>query len=96
MALDLPQSVSNSLIPFWLKIDILCQKQRVWKVVYTAQIQCREIRELLLNGRRPLHFLVGAILRIFLIRYCHRANNSSMYAHRFFNSMINDKDGHIP
>jgi hypothetical protein len=68
----------------------------VWKVVYAAQIQRRESRKLLTNGQRPLHFLSEAIPRFIYIKLYHRATNRGKYADGFYNSMINDKDGHIP
>jgi hypothetical protein len=68
----------------------------MWKVVYAAQIQCRESRKLLTNGQRPLYFLSEAIPQFIYITFYHRANNRGKYADGFYNSMINDKDGHIP
>jgi len=65
-------------------------------VVYAVQIQCRECRKLLTNSQRPLYFLVEAIRRFIYIKFYHRANNRGKYADGFYNSMIDDKDGHIP
>jgi len=65
-------------------------------VVYAVQIQRRECRKLLTNGQRPLYFLAEAILGFIYIKFYHRANNRSEYADGFLNSMIDDKDGHIP
>jgi len=48
--LNLPQSVCNSLIPFWQTISIFFRSQSVCKVVYAVQIQCRECRTQLMNG----------------------------------------------
>jgi len=95
-ALNQPQSVWNSLIRFWQTISIFFLLQSVWKVVYAAQIQRRESRKLLMNGQRPLYFLSEAIPRFDYIKFHHRATNRSKYADGFYNSMINDKDGHIP
>jgi len=95
-ALNLPQSVWNSLIPFWQTISIFFLWQSVWKVVYAVQIQCRESRKLPTNGQRPLYFLAEAIPGFIHIKFCHQANNCGKYADGFYNSMINDKDGHIP
>jgi len=39
---------------------------------------------------------VEAILRFIYIKFYHRANNRGKYADGFYNSMIDDKDGHIP
>jgi len=61
-----------------------------------AQIQRRESRKLLTNGQRPLYFLSEAIPRFLYIPFYHRANNRGKYADGFYNSMINDKDGHLP
>jgi hypothetical protein len=61
-----------------------------------AQIQRREGRKLLTNGQRPLYFLLEVIPRVIYIKFYHRANNRGKYADGFYNSMINDKDGHIP
>ena len=65
-------------------------------MVYAAQIQRTESRKLLMNGQRPLYFRVEAIPRYFYIKFYHRVNNRGKYADGFYNSMINDKDGHIP
>ena len=65
-------------------------------MVYAAQIQRRESRKLLTNGQRPLYFLSEAIPWFIYIKFYHRANNNGKYADRFYNSMIDDKDGHIP
>jgi hypothetical protein len=91
-----PQSVWNSLIPFCQTISIVFLSQSVWKVVYAVQIQCRESRKLLTNGQRPLYFLVEAIPRFIYIKFYHQANNRGKYADGFYNSMIDDKDSHIP
>jgi hypothetical protein len=95
-ALNPPQSISNSLIPFWQTISIVFLSQSVWKVVYTVQIQRRESRKLLTNGKRALYFLAEAIPWCIYIKFYHRANNRGKYADGFYNSMIDDKDGHIP
>jgi len=95
-ALNPPQSVWNPLIPFWQTINIFFLWQSVWKVVYAVQIQRRESRKLLRNGQHPLYFLAEAIPGIIYIKFYHRGNNRCKYADGFYNSMINDKDGHIP
>jgi hypothetical protein len=51
---------------------------------------------MLTNGYRSLQFLAEAIPRCLYIKLYHRANNCGMYADGFYNSMIDDKDGHIP
>jgi len=61
-----------------------------------VQIQRRECRKLLTNGQRPLYFLAEAIVLFIYIKFYHRANNCSKYADGFYNSMIDDKDSHIP
>jgi hypothetical protein len=40
--------------------------------------------------------LAEPILLLIYIKFYHRANNRSKYADGFYNSMINDKDSHIP
>jgi len=95
-ALNLLQSVWNSLIPFWQTIWIFFLWQSVWKVVYAVQIQCRESWMLLMNASRPYKFLAAAILRFIYIKFQPRANNRRHYAHGLYNSMVDEKDGHIP
>jgi len=95
-ALNLMQSVWNLVIPFWQTISILFLWQSVWKVVYTVQTQCRECRMLLTNGQHPLYFLADSIPRFMFIKFYHRANNRGKYADGFYNSMIDNKDGHKP
>jgi len=90
------ESLWNSLIPIWQTRTIVLLKQSVWKVMYAAQIQCRESRMLLTNGQHPCYFLVEAIPWFIYIKLSHRANNHGMYADGFHNSMIDIKDGHIP
>jgi hypothetical protein len=68
----------------------------VWKVVYAVKIQRRECRKLLTNGQRPLHFLAEALLVCIYIKSYHWANNRGKYADGFYNSIIDDKEGHIP
>ena len=63
--------------------------------MYAVQIQCRESRKLLTNGRHPLYFLAEAVPGFIYIKFDHRANNHGKYADGFHNSMIDDKDGHI-
>jgi len=95
-ALNPPQSVRNSLIPFWQTIDIVFLWQSVWKVVYAVQIKRRESQKPLTNGHRPLYFLAEAILEFIYIKFYHRATNHGNSADEFYNSMINDMDGQIP
>jgi len=95
-ALEPTQSILNSLIPIWQTISIIFLWQSVWKVMYAVQIQCRECRKLLTNGQRPLHLLAEAIPGWINIKFYHRANNRSKYADGFYNSMIDDKDSHLP
>jgi len=64
--------------------------------VYAVQIQPRECRKLQTNGHRPLYFVAEPIPRFIYIKFYHRANNCGKYADGFYNSMIDDKDGHIP
>ena len=68
----------------------------MWKVVYAVQIQRRESGKLLTNGQRPLHFLAETISGFIYINLYHQANNHRKYADGFYNSMIDDKDGHVP
>jgi hypothetical protein len=51
---------------------------------------------LLTNGQRPLWFLSEAIPWFIYIEFYHWANNRAKYADGFYNSIINDKDGHVP
>jgi hypothetical protein len=95
-ALNPTQSLWNSLIPFWQILSTCFLWQSVWKVVYAVQIQRRECQDLLMNGQRPLYFLAEAILRFSYIKFYHRANNCGEYADGLHNSMIDNKDGHIP
>jgi len=95
-ALNSTLSVWNSLIPFWQTISIFFLWQSVWKVVYAFQIQCRECRKLPMNGQRPLCFLAEAIPGFIQIKFYHRENNRGKYADGFYNSMIDNKDSHIP
>jgi hypothetical protein len=64
--------------------------------VYAVQIKLREYRKLLTNGQRPLYFLAEAITGFIYIKFYPRANNCGKYADGFYNSMTDDKDGHIP
>jgi len=67
----------------------------MWKVVYVAQIQRRESRKLLTYGQHPLYSLSEAILLFIYIQFYHRANNRGKYDDEFYDSVIDDKDGHI-
>ena len=49
-----------------------------------------------MNTQGPLYFLAEAIPQFIWIKFCHRVNNCSQYADGFYNSMIDNKDGHIP
>jgi len=64
--------------------------------VYAVQIQRRECRKLLTNSQRPHYFLAEAIPQFIYTTFYHWANNRGKYADGFYNSMIDDKDGHIP
>ena len=64
--------------------------------MYAAQIQRRESRKLLMNDKCPLYVLLESIPRFMHIKFYHRANNHGKYADAFYNSMINENDGHIP
>jgi len=90
------QSVWNSLIPFWQTVSIFFVWQSVWKVVYAVQIQRSECRKLLTNGQHPLSVLAEAIPVFKYLKFYHLANHRSKYDDVFHNSMIDDKDGHIP
>ena len=61
-----------------------------------VQIQRRECRKLLTNGQHPLYFLAGAIPGFIHFKLYHRATNGGQYAVAFYDSMIDDKDSHIP
>jgi len=68
----------------------------MWKGVYVVQIQPRECRKLLINGQHPHYFLADAMLWFMYIKLYHRVNNPGKYADGLYNSMIDDKDSHIP
>jgi hypothetical protein len=95
-ALNLPQSIWNSLIPFWQTISIFFLLQRVWQVVYAAQIKHSESRKLLTKGQRPIYFLLKPILRFICTKFHPWVNNRGKYVDGSYNSIINDRDGHIP
>jgi hypothetical protein len=59
------------------------------------QNQHRDSRKLLTTGQHPIYFLSEAIPQFIYIKFYHRPNNCGKYADGFYNSMINDKDGHI-
>jgi len=65
-------------------------------VVYAVQIQRRKCGKLLTNGQRPRYIPVEAIVRFVYIRFYHRANNPAKYVDGLYNSMLDDKDGHMP
>jgi len=94
--LNLTQSVYISLIPFWPTIRIFFLQRRVWKVVYTIQLQRRECRKLLTNGQRPLYFLAEAIPECINLKFYHQANDLRKYVDGYDISMLDDKDSHIP
>jgi len=48
------------------------------------------------DGQHPLYVLAEAIPRFIYIKLYHRVNNHGMYADGFYNSMIDDRDGHLP
>jgi hypothetical protein len=66
------------------------------KVVYIVQIQHRECRKLLTNGQRLQYYLAEAYSWFIHIKFYHRANKRGKYADGSYNSMIDNKDGHIP
>jgi hypothetical protein len=49
-----------------------------------------------MNGQCALYFLAETLPRFIYVQFYHLANNSSKYADVFYNSMIDEKDGHIP
>ena len=65
-------------------------------MVYPAQIQRRESGKMLKNSQRRLYFLAEAIPGYIYTKFCPCAYKCSKYDVGFYNSMINDKDGHIP
>ena len=48
------------------------------------------------KGQRPIYFLPEAIPGSIYIKSYYRANNRGEYADGLYNSMIDDKDSHIP
>jgi len=64
--------------------------------VYVVQIQLSECQELLTNGQSPLYFLADEIPLFINIKLYHPANNFAKSADALYNSMIDDRDGHIP
>jgi len=95
-ALNLTQSVWYSLIPLLQTTTIFFLWQSMWKVVCVVQIQLRECRKLLLNGQPPHHILPEDIPGFIYIKSHHWVYNRGKHADVFYNSMIDDKDGHIP
>jgi len=65
------------------------------KAVYVVHIQCRESRQLIINGLRPLYSLAEAVQRFIYVKCFHWANNRGKYVDGFYNPMIDDKYGHI-
>ena len=49
-----------------------------------------------MNGWCPLYFLAQAIPWVMCNKFYHRANIHPKYGDGFYNSMIDNKDGHIP
>ena len=95
-ALNPTQSIWNSLILFWQTVSIFFLSQSMWMVVYAVQIQRRESQKLLTNGQHTLHSLAEAIPRLIYIIFHHWANKHSKYGDGFYNSLIDNKDSHIP
>ena len=95
-ALNPMQSAWDPSIPFWPTISIFFLQQSMWKVVYAVQIQRSESRKLLTNGQGPVYFLPEAIPGVIYTKIHHLANNHREYADGFYNSMIDDKHGHLP
>jgi hypothetical protein len=95
-ALNPPQSVWYSLIPFWQAMSFFFRQQSVYKVVYAVQIERSESRNMITNCKRPLYFLADAIQQFIYTKFYHRANNRGKYADGFCTSMIKDKDSYIP
>jgi len=94
--LNTTQSVWNSLIPFWQTIWINFLWQNIWKVLYTVQHQRREYRYLLMKCQRLLYFLAEWIPELIHMQFYHRAKYRSKYADGCYNSIIDDKDRHVP
>jgi hypothetical protein len=61
-----------------------------------VQIELRECQKLLTNGQCRLYFLAEAIPGFIYIKLYHQANHRGQYADGFYNSVIDDNDGHIP
>ena len=95
-ALNPTPSVWISLIPFGQTILIIFVWQSTWNVVYAVQIQRRECQKLLMNGQHLLYFLAEAIPVLIYIKFSPQANNRGNYEDGFYNSIIDDKNGHIP
>jgi hypothetical protein len=49
-----------------------------------------------MNGKYPHYFLAEAILGFIYFKFYHRVNNRGKDADGFYNSMIDNKDGHTP
>jgi hypothetical protein len=47
-------------------------------------------------SQRPLYFLAESISGFIYIKFYHRSTNRGKYADGFYDSMIDDKQGHIP
>jgi len=95
-ALNQAQSILKSFIPFRQIITTFVLWQSVWKVVYMVHLQQRECRTLLTNGQHPIYFFIEANPGCIYIKFYHWENNGSMHDKGFYNSLIDDKDGHIP
>ena len=65
-------------------------------MVYAAQIRRRDSGKLLISGQHPVYFLAEAIPWFIYIIFHRLANMGSKYVDGFHNSMINNKDIHIP
>jgi len=95
-ALNPTQSVWNALIPLWQTISTFFLWQSMWKLVYAVQIERRDCPKLLTNGQHPLYFLAEEIPGFIYIRFDHQVNTRGKNTDEFDNSMIDNKDGHVP
>jgi len=61
-----------------------------------VQIQRGDSRKLLTNGQCPPYFLPEALLQLISIKFLHWTNNRGKYGDGFDNSIVDNKDHHLP
>jgi len=61
-----------------------------------VQIQCSESRKLIMDSKHPVYFLAEVIPRFIYIKFYRWVQIRGMYVNWYYNSMIDENDGHIP